>query len=203
MAVPAENAQLRQLMSTLKKNKNELPPEVQELLQMAQVDDTRQQTKLLHSAVSQLGNAKKTLKELNQARLKLHSHWSKFLEDSLTRWNTYAQNFQEQDAELQQRIDEAKIAVTQSKQNFQECQSATGVSAEDKAATVEVSDDDDPLPNPQRVGEAMSKMKKNLEEMQTQMDVELQSAKRKRVDGVDPENKDVGLGSQSFQQAGK
>ena len=188
----------------LKKNKSELPSEVQELIQSAQVEDTRQQTKMLHSAVSQLGNAKKSLKELNQARLKLHSQWSKFLEESLTRWNGYADNFQEQDAELQQRIEEAKQSVLSSKENFKECQAATGVTTEDKDA-IEVSDDDDAIAHPNRVGEAMKRMQENLEKMKDQMEVELQTAKRKRTE----EDKDVKVGeggngtSQPFQQAGK
>lgn len=192
-------------MTALKKSKSVLPTEVQELLQSAVVDDTKQQTKMLHSAVSQLGNSKKTLKELNQARLRLHVQWSKFLEDSLTRWKGYADNFQEQDSELQQRIEEAKVAVTNSRQNFLECQTATGVVADEKDHAIEVSDEEDAIPNPTRVGEAMKTMQANLETMKSQMDVELQSVKRKRTDAE--QNKDgqdgSGGGAQPFQQAGK
>ncbi len=189
-------------MVALKKSKADLPTEVQELLQSAQVDDTKQQTKMLHSAVSQLGNAKKSLKELNQARLKLHSQWSKFLEESLTRWNGYAENFQEQDAELQQRIEEAKQSVISSRQNFKECQTASGVATEEKDNAIEVSDEDDVIPNPARVGEAMKKMQENLEAMKGQMEVELQSVKRKRTE-EEGKGGDGPVASPPFQQAGK
>lgn len=204
-APSTEAQQLKQLMAALRKSKTELPQELQDMLQAAQMDYAKNQTKALHSAVAQLGNSRKALKEFNRARVQLHHGWAEFLEASLERWQGYTEDFRKQDQELQAKIKEAQDAVQQSIERFQECQSATGVATDQKEKeTVEVSDEDTEMVTSTKVEETMTKMAEQMQEMKRQINVDLKDSKRQKTEaqgvpsGQDPQSLDGR--QQHFQQ---
>ena len=168
------------------------------------MDDAKNQTKALHSAVAQLGNSRKALKEFNRARVQLHQTWAEFLEVSLERCQGYTEDFRKQDQELQAKIKEAQDAVQQSIERFQECQSATGGASDTKdKEPVEVSDEDTEMVTSTRVEETMAKMSEQMQEMKRQINVDLKDSKRQKTeqqgkDGQDPQSLDGR--QQSFQQ---
>lgn len=175
------------------------------MLQAAQMDYAKNQTKALHSAVAQLGNSRKALKEFNRARVQLHHGWAEFLEASLERWQGYTEDFRKQDQELQAKIKEAQDAVQQSIERFQECQSATGVATDQKEKeTVEVSDEDTEMVTSTKVEETMTKMAEQMQEMKRQINVDLKDSKRQKTEaqgvpsGQDPQSLDGR--QQHFQQ---
>ena len=177
----AESSQMKTLMSALKKVSTELPPEIQAAMRGLQQDDSKQLTKQLHSAVSQLGNAKKSLAELSNARATLHQSWNGFLEAAITRWQRYAEEFAQQDKDLAAQIEKAKESVKSCKENFRDLQKLEG---ESKPDTAEVISDEEDQQTPSKVDVHMSQMQESLKALKGNMEEELRVSKRQRTDAV-------------------
>ena len=75
----AKEKQLRSLVSALKKHNDQLPQELQSLIQNVNLRSDANETKILHSAVAAHGRAKRELAEAHQARSSLHTAWRRFL----------------------------------------------------------------------------------------------------------------------------
>eukprot|EP00434_Breviolum_minutum_P019943 symbB.v1.2.017596.t1/scaffold1362.1/size123397/3 len=165
-----ESAQMRSLLSALKKASADLPPDVQAAMQKLNQDDGKTMTKQLHAAVSNLGNAKKSLAELSLARANLHTGWNSFLEAAITRWQRYSEEFTQQDQDLAGQIEKAKEAVKVCKENFRSLQKSEGVAKDD---TAEVISDEEELTVPSKVDEHMSQMQQSLMALKGGMEEEL------------------------------
>ena len=163
----SEAVQLRQLINSLKKNKDELPPEVQALVQKAHAEDSKSQTRQMHAAVANLGKSKKALHDLVLARNQLHQSWNTFLEGAIVRWQKFAADFQAQDKELTKQIEEAKVSLQTSKESFKQVQSTT-----DMPEMPEVISDDETVAQPHKLHEHMDKMEA-LKEMKTNVEKEI------------------------------
>ena len=177
----AESSQMKTLMTALKKVSTELPPEIQAAMRGLQQDDSKQLTKQLHSAVSQLGNAKKSLAELSNARATLHQSWNGFLEAAITRWQRYAEEFAQQDKDLAAQIEKAKESVKSCKENFRDLQKLEG---ESKPDTEKVISDEEDQQTPSKVDVHMSQMQESLKALKGNMEEELRVSKRQRTDAV-------------------
>ena len=187
-----ESVQMRSLLTALKKANADLPPDVQAAMQKLNQDDGKTMTKQLHAAVSNLGNAKKSLAELSLARANLHTGWNSFLEAAITRWQRYSEEFTQQDQDLAGQIEKAKEAVKVCKENFRSLQKSEGVAKDD---TAEVISDEEELTVPSKVDEHMSQMQQSLKALKGGMEEELRVAKRQRLDaGAQPQD-GQGLGS--------
>ena len=89
----ARDRQLRTLVNALKKHTDTLPEEVQTMLQDVSIKTGQQETKILHSAVTTHGRAKKELQEAQIERANLHAAWRKFLTQSAEQWQRYSDMF--------------------------------------------------------------------------------------------------------------
>jgi len=181
----AESAQLKGLLSALKKVSADLPPEVQSAMQKMQMDDSKQLTKQLHSAVSQLGNSKKTLVDLTTARANLHQSWSAFLEAAITRWQRYSEEFTQQDTELSAQIEKAKENMRLCKDHFKSLQALEGQAAQEEA---EVISDEELSAQPSKVDVHMKQMQESLQQLKGGMEEELRTAKRQRTEAIKDAN---------------
>ncbi len=181
-----ESAQLKGLLTALKKVSADLPAEVQTAMQKFQVDDNKQLTKQLHSAVSQLGNSKKSLADLMNARANLHQSWSSFLEAAITRWQRYAEDFTQQDKDLAAQIEKAKEATQVCKEHFKSLQALEGQTSVEVA---EVISDDELSAQPSKVDVHMKMMQDSLQALKGGMEEELRGSKRPRTAEV-PETKE-------------
>ena len=176
---PLENAQVKNLLSALKKVSADLPPEVQAAMQKMHGDDDKQLTKQLHSAVSQLGNSKKALADLSAARSNLHSSWNTFLESAITRWVRYSEDFTQQDKDLAAQIEKAKETMKACKEHFKSLQALEGPPS---SAPAEVISDEEDSALPSKVDVHMQQMQDSLKLLKGGMEEELRGAKRQRVE---------------------
>jgi len=136
-----KDKQIRSLVAALKKHKEELPEDVQQLMKEVNVRTGQEETKLLHSAVSQHGRAKKAVQEAQSARLQMHTAWRNFLSQSAQQWKNYAAQFMEQERLLTERLQAARDDLTAAKENLGSCKVAAGL--EDREDTAMQSDSEE------------------------------------------------------------
>eukprot|EP00438_Fugacium_kawagutii_P013077 Skav213378 [mRNA] locus=scaffold797:151888:166430:+ [translate_table: standard] len=129
---------LKNLVSSLKKCSESLPPEIRELLSEATMQSDRMEAKALHGAVSKLANAKKQLTALRSTRWQMHGAWTAFVSQASDSWQGYIKDFGEQDQSLQNQIVAAKEQLAAARAHLQQSKE-TAASAED---VEELSDDD-------------------------------------------------------------
>lgn len=175
----AASQQLKELLGALKKDQEKLSPEVLSMIQQAQVQDSRNTTRQLHVAVSQLGQSRKILQDLEKAKISLYQSWATFLADSVERWTSYTEDFKTKDVELHRQIEEAKKAVHKSKENFVATQKASGASSVEAQV---ISDEEDLTLAPEGVSSNLDNMMTHLQEMKRNIDETIiQQTKRQRI----------------------
>eukprot|EP00435_Cladocopium_sp_Y103_P063660 s676_g25.t1 len=185
----------RQLMSVLKKNEANLTPDLQQLVQENSIAQSQDLTKQLHSAVSKLGQAKKTVQRLRASRQNLHHVWRTYIAESVNKWKTFCDQFNTQDNDLAKQLQEALQAVSAAQERLELTKTETkegksGDQVEPDETMVEVSDEDSPEvldSNGAILREGMQDMLKNLEALKHQAEAvaEPEHVKRARIDGPD------------------
>lgn len=95
----------------MKKNESSLPADLQSLLQETNKTQMQDSTKVLHSAVTKLGKAKKSLQEARASRLNLHNVWRQYLTASIDKWQDFCADFEKKDADLAGQVQKATVAV--------------------------------------------------------------------------------------------
>ena len=114
---PSSEAILLQSLVSALKGSEGLSEEAQQLLQQADLRGSQLNTKHMHSVVSKIGNAQKVLAETSMARAQLHQAWRNFLVDAVKRWEGYTQDFAQQDAELANKIQQARTTLTEARRS--------------------------------------------------------------------------------------
>lgn len=109
--------QLRQLITTLQKEEG-LSAQAQEALQQITIKTEQDDTRLMHSAVARLGNARKHLASAVGSRHQLHAAWAKFLQTSIAQWQQWTEDFGKQDKEALDKINLAKQSLAAAKEQF-------------------------------------------------------------------------------------
>ena len=169
----------------------ELPVDMRQKVQKLVKKEGAQVTKELHSAVKGLGLARSALEEALQARLNLLSSWRIFLTDAVKTWQDYAQLFQSQERDLQERIQTAQTNFAAAKVHADQSQAAAGT-----VPVIEIPEEDDPLQEDQ-VSAANSSEKihaglinltsslQQLKEHAESIEAEEKSTKRPRIAPVE------------------
>lgn len=114
----ATEAQFKQMMAMLKKNEGDLPAEVQSFLHNADLQTSRANIKSLHAATSRLGAAKKQVQVARAARISLHTAWKEYLQTACTRWKRFLQEFSQDDAKLEQELQQAMDSLQAARVNL-------------------------------------------------------------------------------------
>ena len=203
---------LKQVLSALKKHEANLTPELQQIVQESTQAQSQDVTKQLHSAVSKLGQARKALQKLRASRQNLHHVWRSYIADSVTKWQTFCEQFDKQDTELSKQLIEALNTVKLAEVGLESCKKAA---KEDKdveeisdTGMVEISEDEnaDQLDeNGAMLKEGLNDMLKNLEALKSHAEAHTEgSNKRPRLnDPPAPAESGDGNASSLFQAAGQ
>lgn len=191
---------MKTLVAALKKHKDDLPSDLQTLVKEVAVRSGQEETKQLHSAVSQHGRAKKEVQDAQAARLHMHSAWKNFLAQSVKQWTSYTSQFMEQEKQLLDRLKCAQEALVAAKQNLGMCKDAAGLSGRDDTAML--SDTEESVPKDseeiagRKIAASFQDLATSLETLHTQaeqavqLEVE-QDQLRKRPRTKEPDNVDT------------
>jgi hypothetical protein len=188
-AAPTQaEAQLRSIVAALKKNETNLPAELQTLLHENAKVQSQDLTKVLHSAVTKLGKAKKALQDARASRLNLHNVWRSYLDASVDKWKQFCKDFEDQDTELAQQVQSATEAVKVAQEGLdaskKEAKEIIEVESDGRSEmAVEVSDEEtqEALDSKGQVlKDGMSIMLQNLETLRDKAEVAVQENANKR-----------------------
>jgi len=195
VAVSEAEKKLKAYQALCKKHQQSLPPEMQQLLKEEAIKQGEVATTIMHKQVNNLGKARKELEEAHAARLNLHTSWRTFLVDQVQRWQTYSVNFQQQEAQLAERVnvaiqalEAAKTELTASKKSLGETSpedDSMQTAEEDKQAQqVNESTSNSAL----RITEGLQHLSTSWQGLKEQADqaveIEKQSLKRPRISEV-------------------
>jgi len=137
--ISVETAQ-KEFIEMAKARQMELPPDMRQRVQRMSKSEGAQATKDLHTAVRSLGFARKDVEEALQARCNLITSWKHFLAEAVQQWQGYTTLFQQQEQELQARIQQAHAVFATAKEQAEQSQAEAG-----KISTIEIVDDEEEL----------------------------------------------------------
>ena len=146
----------------------------------------QESVKTLHSAVTSMGRSRDELQAAIAARSQMHSTWRTFLADSITRFQAYGQDFATQEENLVARIQEAKKAFEQAKENL----SVEKAKASSLDTTVqEVSDEETEIKDvvlaaPDKITESLNHLTSSLEGLRSQA-ADLERRRSRNTKGQD------------------
>ena len=197
-----ESAQ-KEFIEMAKARQMELPPDMRQKVMKMSKSEGAQATKDLHSAVRHLGLARKDVEEALQARCNLITSWKHFLADAVQQWQGYTTLFQQQEQELQQRIQQAHAVFTTAKEQAEQSQAEAG-----KISTIEIVDEDDELPGDQatvekasgQIQEGLNNLTVSLQQLQASaeaIETEEKSAKRPRTSSTAANDHAMGTGEEA------
>ena len=109
---------LNKLLSAMKKEEDTLSPTLQSMAHDMQKKDERNSTQETISAAKELGDAKETLLEAENARAQLLSQWKIFLQQSVVKWQEFTSQFQASEVAHQTAIQQARLQVRRSQRRF-------------------------------------------------------------------------------------
>ena len=186
-----EEKQLKTLMAMLKKHNETLPPEVQAMLNDAEMKDGHAETKQLHSAVAAHGRAKRDLQQARLAHFHLHAAWRGFLTQAVAQWKGYSDQFVEQEKQLTDRVQKAMEALEQARETLATTKSAAGVESREDAMSDEETDKTTKEVNSNaadKIKEGITNLHTSLGALRSSADQrvedEQKALKRPRLDGV-------------------
>eukprot|EP00435_Cladocopium_sp_Y103_P042011 s1767_g11.t1 len=110
--------EVQELLQMMKARQSELPSDMQQKLQKMTVKTRARLTKDHHSAVTLHSKAREEFDNAISARSQLLANWKAFIGDAVRLWQGYAQNFAEQERNLQTRIANAKDNVIAAKEEL-------------------------------------------------------------------------------------
>ena len=184
---PAQNTEEKELMEMIRTRQMELPPDMRMKVQNYAKKEGARATKDLHTAVRQQGRARQDLEEALQARFNLIASWKAFLTDAIRTWQEYATLFQQQEKDVQDKIQAAQEQFTLANAQLEQSQMAAG-----KVKTIEIKDEDEELSEGQdniknasaKIHDSFKTLSTSLQQLQTQteqIETEMQAAKRPRL----------------------
>ena len=172
----------------------ELPEDVQDDLRVIADADAKVTKKSLHQAVDAMDRARKSYEEAVQARGHLHSQWKSFLAESIQLWQNHATGFQTQEAQLTDRIKQAKEAFAAARDAMAEAKIAAAQLVPTEGQPVEVSDEEDlkdvPMVAAERIAAGLTNLTETMTALHNQAEElvqEEQRIKRPRVEEVLPD----------------
>jgi predicted nucleic acid-binding Zn-ribbon protein len=144
-------------------------------------------TKDLHTAVRLQGRARQDLEDALQARFNLIASWKTFLTDAIRTWQEYATLFQQQEKDVQDKIQEAQDQFNQANVQLEQSQTAAG-----KVKTIVIKDEDEEIAEGQAsISSASDKIHDSFKTLSTsllqpqaqteQIETAMQAAKRPRL----------------------
>lgn len=111
--------QLQTLVQKLQNNEQTLSPqEIQQII--AESTSKTGTSKNMHQAVRKVDQAREKLKAAAGARKKLHAAWQNYVEESIKRWQAFAEDFATKDAALDKEVNAARDALQEARSHLDE-----------------------------------------------------------------------------------
>lgn len=184
-------SRLQELVHELKKPGNTLTSGVQQIV--SELPDSPAATAAnMQSAVAKLEKARKNYKDAMKERQTMHSKWTKYLEQSVSRWQKFATEFTEKDQGLETKVQKAKEALQAARERVDITkEELTKVDAEILEETQEISDAEEEMDVTEKMDSAdvikagitgMVSTLENISKLTAPADPEGQAAKRARTD---------------------
>jgi malate synthase len=172
----------------MKKNESSLPADLQAMLQETHKVQSQDMTKVLHSAVTKLGKAKKTLQDARASRMQLHNVWKTYLAASAEKWQEFCKDFEKQDNDLAQQVMSATDAVKAaqegleaSKKEAKEVEDLDSDSKNDMALEISDEESQEVLDSKgQALKEGLNLMLTNLESLKEKAELAAEESAAKR-----------------------
>ena len=101
------NSELLAAVAKAFPDKSQMPEELRDLVEKANLQSSKSITKDLHSATSSLGKSKKLLQEVVEAKKAHKQAWTRHLSESLELWQKQLQDFTQQQAMLAEKENKA------------------------------------------------------------------------------------------------
>lgn len=184
---PAQNSEEKELVEMIKTRQMELPPDMRMKVQNFAKKEGARATKDLHTAVRLQGRARQDLEDALQARFNLIASWKTFLTDAIRTWQEYATLFQQQEKDVQDKIQEAQDQFNQANVQLEQSQTAAG-----KVKTIVIKDEDEEIAEGQasissasdKIHDSFKTLSTSLLQLQAQteqIETAMQAAKRPRL----------------------
>ena len=106
------------------RTKSQMPEELRDLVEKANLQSSKSITKDLHSATSSLGKSKKLLQEVVEAKKAHKQAWTRHLTESLELWQKQLQDFTQQQAMLAEKENKAIRDIQLANKSITESQPA-------------------------------------------------------------------------------
>lgn len=116
----AETSLLTELVHAIETSDRPIPEEVQTVIEKAKrpIEPPPTTAKTVRQAFDKLEKKRKGLQQAHNARSKLHTSWTQYVEESIKRWKSFATDFATKDAELEKKVNEAREAVQEAKSKY-------------------------------------------------------------------------------------
>ena len=108
------------LLAALEKQENS--EEMQQLVEEGSVKTAS--SRQMHTAVKKLDQARDKYHVALKARQNLHESWTKYLDESIKRWTTFAEDFGKKDRELETKVQQTKEKLQEARQCLDETKEA-------------------------------------------------------------------------------
>eukprot|EP00435_Cladocopium_sp_Y103_P022350 s1210_g5.t1 len=188
-----------QLVNALKNQEGPLDPEVQKI-----VDDESTppaSSKNMHQAVSKVDKARNKLKAATKSRQNLQLSWSKYLEESIKRWKTFAADFAKQDSEAEQKVHQARTALQQARTQMDRIKERLAKQDEESLRATEVisdgelEEDDNKMETSEKIQAGIKTVLESLDAIRVRPDEDDAEATAKRQKTAADSNSSSGPGA--------
>ena len=110
---------LQELVTAIEQSDQPVPEEIQAVVDKAKKPPEQPVTaKSVRQAFDKLEKKRKTLNHAMEARKKLHASWASYIQESISRWKQYAEDFTNKDQDLEKKVSEAREAVQDARSKY-------------------------------------------------------------------------------------
>ena len=146
----------------------------------------------MRQAWDKLEKKRKQLQQAQAARGNLHQSWAQYVEESVKRWKTFAEDFGQKDQSLEQRVLDAKEAMQDAKEKYDNARAAmekqdlAQLELQDVEEISDAMDEENPdkIPSAEAIQEGITTMLSTLEGIRVRPQDDAMEAplKKPRVD---------------------
>ena len=112
------SAQLQTLVNKLQSDQPLSPQAIQQII--SESTGAKASSKSMHQAVKKVDQARNKFQIAKQALQKLHTSWTNYVEESIKRWKTFAEDFAKKDAKLAEDLVTARDALQAARDHLDE-----------------------------------------------------------------------------------
>ena len=112
-AMTNPHSEVLQALKKMYPDPSQMPTELRSAVEKTEAKNSKQMTRDLHSATSQLGKAKRALAEAKEARTQHRKAWYAYLTECAATWQEQQRNFEEQEHLLRAQEEKSRLEIIQ------------------------------------------------------------------------------------------